>query len=169
MGQNPAMLRTWWGVAVSGAALLVAYYALPVGVGGGRLWAGLVLTVACLVALAAAIVVQARRELRGARGARIGTLTIMLFLVVVLFALAYYLLEGARPGQLADLSTRTDALYFTLSTVATIGYGDVHAAGQAARMVVSVQIVFDLVLVGALVRTIAMRVRRRNDTRTGRP
>lgn len=159
------MLRTWWGAAVAAVALLVAYYALPIGVAGGRLVVGLLLTVVGLVALATAIVVQVRREFRGAHGARMGTLAMMLGLVVVLFSLAYFLMERARPGQLADLSTRTDALYFTLSTLATVGYGDVHATGQAARALVSVQIVFNLVLVGALVHTITARVRRRSSDR----
>lgn len=160
------MLRSWWGVGVTAVALLVAYYALPVDAGGNRLAIGLLLTTAGLFALGWAIVVQVRRELRGVRDSRLGTLTMMLCLVIVLFALAYFILERARPGQVADLSTRTDALYFTLSTLATVGFGDVHATGQVARALVSVQIVFNLVFVAALVQAITsqMRARRKQGT-----
>lgn len=150
---------------VAAAALLVAYYALPIGLAGGRMVVGLFLTGVGLVALGVAIMVQTRRELRGAKGARPGTLAMMLCLVVVLFSVAYFLMERAGPEQVAGLSTRTDALYFTLSTLATVGYGDVHATGQAARAVVSAQIVFNLVLVGGLVHTITARLRRQRGGR----
>jgi hypothetical protein len=56
------------------------------------------------------------------------------------------------PRQMAGLSTRTDALYFTLSTMTTIGYGDVHAEGQVARALVCGLIVFNVVVVASLLR-----------------
>ena len=55
----------------------------------------------------------------------------LLVLLVMAFSLTFFLLEPpARAGRRTS-STRTDALYFTLSTMATVGYGDVHAEGQA--------------------------------------
>jgi hypothetical protein len=77
------------------------------------------------------------------------------------FALGYYVLALSTPGQVDGLETRTDALYFTLSTVATVGYGDVHAVGQLARGLVIVQIVFNAVFVAALVTALRSRVRSR--------
>jgi hypothetical protein len=68
------------------------------------------------------------------------------------FALTFYLLELASPGQFEDLHTRTDALYFTLTTMATVGYGDIHAKGQAARALVTAVIAFDVVVVASLLR-----------------
>ena len=47
-----------------------------------------------------------------------------------------------------------DALYFTMSTIATVGFGDVHATGQAARVVVTLQIFLDLIFVGLVARII---------------
>ena len=60
----------------------------------------------------------------------------LIVLLVMAFSLTFFLLELASPGQIEELHTRTDALYFTLSTMATVGYGDVHAVGQAARALV---------------------------------
>ena len=76
----------------------------------------------------------------------------LVVLLVMAFSLAFFLLELASPGQIAELHTRTDALYFTLSTMATVGYGDVHAEGQAARALVCGVIAFDVVVVASLVR-----------------
>jgi voltage-gated potassium channel len=55
---------------------------------------------------------------------------------------------------MVDLHTRTDALYFTLSTLTTIGFGDVHAVGQVARVLVIVQMIFDVVFVAAVAATL---------------
>ena len=81
----------------------------------------------------------------------------LIVLLAMAFSLAFFLLELVSPGQIADLHTRTDALYFTLSTMATVGYGDVHAEGQVARALVSAVIAFDIVVVASLVRWSTMR------------
>lgn len=73
------------------------------------------------------------------------------------------MLERNVPGQLDELSTRTDALYFTVATLATVGYGDVHAAGQAARALVVIQQFFNPVFVGVLVTLLRQRVRARRS------
>ena len=62
--------------------------------------------------------------------------------------------------MLAGLDTRTDALYFTVVTLGTVGYGDVHPVGQAARLIATTQIAFDLVFVAALLSVFSSRVTR---------
>ena len=88
----------------------------------------------------------------------------LLCLAVSFFARAYYLL-AQLPGQFDGLRTRTDALYFTVSTLSTVGYGDVHATGQLARAAVTVQIVFDLVFIGAAAAVISEMLRARGTRR----
>ena len=41
-----------------------------------------------------------------------------------------------------------------MSTIATVGFGDIHATGQAARVVVTIQIFLDLIFVGLMARII---------------
>ena len=48
--------------------------------------------------------------------------------------------------------TRTDSLYFTVTTFSTVGYGDITAASQTARLVVTVQIILDLLALGLGIR-----------------
>lgn len=79
-------------------------------------------------------------------------MAMLLVLLVMSFSLAFFLLDLVEPAQIADLDTRTDALYFTLSTMATVGYGDIHAEGQIARGLVCGLIVFNVVVVTSLVR-----------------
>ena len=92
-------------------------------------------------------------------GRRIEGLIVGILLVVVVFAYVFYALAHNQPDQVVGLHTRVDALYFTVSTLTTIGFGDIHAQGQAARALVLVQVVFDLVFVAASVSLITSRVR----------
>jgi formate-dependent nitrite reductase membrane component NrfD len=140
----------------------VVFYAIPVSTQEsiGRVAFSVLLTLLGIAALAWAIVEQLRRQLRS-RSEDIHTLLMLLALVAMVFALGYFVLEEHSPGQLRGVSTRTDALYFTISTLTTVGYGDVHAAGQIARVLVILQLLFDVVFVGALVSTVAGTVRSR--------
>lgn len=79
-------------------------------------------------------------------------------------AAADYVVATTGPGQFEGLSTRIDALYFALSSLATIGYGDVHPVGQFARRLVSAQIVVNVGVVataaGLVFRGLTDRLRR---------
>lgn len=90
---------------------------------------------------------------------RVEGLVVGIVVVVVVFAFGFYALEYHQPGQVAGLHTRVDALYYTVATLSTIGYGDVHAVGQAARVLVIVQVVFDFVFVAAAANLLATHVR----------
>lgn len=88
-------------------------------------------------------------------------LALALEVVIVIFSLAYYSVAMHLPGEFSGLVTRLDALYFSLTTVATVGYGDVSASGQLARLLVSIQLVFNLVFIATLVGLAQGRVRSR--------
>jgi voltage-gated potassium channel len=88
------------------------------------------------------------REAALTGAARARGLLLAVYGAMLFFATAYYLMAVAHPEQIDGLKTRTDSLYFTLSILSTVGFGDVHAAGQAARVMVILQIAFDLVVVG---------------------
>lgn len=80
---------------------------------------------------------------------------------IALFALADHGMALARPGEFAGLETRTDALYFALTTLATVGYGDIHAQGQWARGLLICQMVFNVAVIAGAVRLLAGRLRAR--------
>ena len=60
---------------------------------------------------------------------------------------------------MAGLHTRLDSLYFTMTTLTTVGYGDIHATGQTARALVLVQMVFNVVFVAAAATLLSARIR----------
>jgi Ion channel len=59
---------------------------------------------------------------------------------VTLFASAYITMANANPANFSTHPlTRTDALYFTVTVFTTVGFGDITAASQSARLVVARQ------------------------------
>jgi voltage-gated potassium channel len=154
--------RRWRRPIVTFVGLIVAYYMIPSGVGNNvSFFIGLIISAAALVLLAWGITGQVRRQFSGGSDVALQTLVVMIELVVVVFAYAFYLLENSRPGEVSGLQTRTDSLYFTLSTMTTVGFGDIHAAGQSARVLVMIQLFFNIVFVGAAATIMTDRIKER--------
>lgn len=140
-----------------GGALLF-YYFVPIGHEEHPIWRWAVFVVG-LGVLILLIVRQMGRQLAAGSdpGVRVRSLIALLYPVVVLFALTYYIIQTTDPAQFVDLATRTDALYYTVITLGTVGYGDVHAVGQFARIISMIQVAFDLVVIGALIAVATSR------------
>ncbi len=119
-----------------------------------------------VVVLGGLIVVAIRRLLRAGEHVKVRGLSLLLCLTVLFFSYTDVSL-AAMPGQFADLHTKTDSLYFNVSTLATVGFGDVHAAGQLARVAVTLQMVFNLVFLGTAVGIISGMLRARANRRLG--
>ena len=85
--------------------------------------------------------------------------TVPLFLL--LFASVYFAMARASPANFSTHPlTRTDSLYFTVTTFSTVGYGDITATSQAARLVVTGQMILDLLVVGLVIRMFIVAVQR---------
>ena len=137
--------------------LVGAYYLVPVGEAAAQadtlLRGG---ATAAALALAAWLVVrEVVREAGDADAARrLDRLLVALVGGILVFALADFVVATRHSGQFVGLRTRTDALYFALSTLTTVGYGDVHAAGQVARALVSLQLVFNVLVLATAARAL---------------
>lgn len=84
-------------------------------------------------------------------GQRVSVLGVMVLEVLALFAMTY-LAISQNPGQIMGMATPLDALYFTMTTLMTIGFGDIAAEGQLARGTVLVQMFFSVLVLSASVR-----------------
>jgi Ion channel len=80
------------------------------------------------------------------------------------FAMIYYMISAHWPGAFCPPLSTIDAAYFTISTATTTGFGDIHPASGLARLLVSAQMVINLLLVVTAVGTAFQRFLAR-DTR----
>jgi voltage-gated potassium channel len=81
-------------------------------------------------------------------------------LFLLLFAAGYYAMAHSRPDSFnVHDFTRTDSLYFTVTVFSTVGFGDITATSQVARIVVTLQMVLDLIVLGLGVRVFVGAVR----------
>ena len=81
-------------------------------------------------------------------------------LYLLLFASTYFLMERASAANFTEPLTRTDALYFSVTVFATVGFGDIAAKSETARVMLIVQMLGDLVLLGAGAQVLLGAVRR---------
>jgi voltage-gated potassium channel len=156
--------------ALTVIGLLALYAVIPVPGQREPLWFTLLMAVGGLAFLAYAFITLAQRAQRSTNDTaiRLEALVAVLYAFVVFMSLVYLGLASS-PGQFDELHTRVDALYFTMSTIATVGFGDVHATGQAARLVVTIQIFLDLIFVGLVARIILPTLARQRAQRIGTP
>ena len=92
----------------------------------------------------------ARAEFPGLRAIRALGVAIPLFLVV--FAVLYLSLSQASTTHFSEPLDHTGALYLVITVFSTVGFGDITAEGDLARISVSIQMLLDLVVIGAVVR-----------------
>ncbi|MFB6665804.1 potassium channel family protein [Streptomyces parvus] len=138
--------------------LVTAYYLLPL---DERLTPGMaVLLTSGLLAVLLVFCWEVRAITRSPfpRLRAVEGLAATLVLFLVLFAAFYYLLERSEPGSFSETLNRTDALYFTLTTFATVGFGDITARSQTGRVLTMVQMAGGLLLVGVAARVLASAV-----------
>jgi hypothetical protein len=88
-------------------------------------------------------------------------------LFVLLFASAYFVMARSSPASFGYQLTRTDSLYFTVTTFSTVGFGDITATSQTARLVVTVQMILDLLVLGLGIRVLIGAVQRARQDRSG--
>ena len=99
----------------------------------------------------------------GLRAAQALGLIVPLYLL--LFASTYFLMERASAANFTQPLTRTDALYFSVTVFTTVGFGDIAAKSETARVVLIVQMLADLALLGAGARVLLGAVRRGQQRR----
>jgi hypothetical protein len=94
--------------------------------------------------------------------------TVPLFLL--LFAATYYLMAQDDPANFSqEPLTRTDTLYLTITIFSTVGFGDIAAASQTARLLASLQMLLDLLVLGLGIRVFTSAVQRGREQKATDP
>ena len=156
--------------------LVVLYYLLPL---DRPLDTGTAVRLLIGLLVFAGLTVWQVRAITGSRypGLRAAeALGLIVPLYLLLFASTYYLMERASAANFTQPLTRTDALYFSVTVFTTVGFGDITAKSETARVVLIVQMLADLALLGAGARVLAggsaprpaAKIRHRRRRRPGR-
>jgi voltage-gated potassium channel len=153
-------------VVLIAAVLVVLYYVLPL----DRPWdsdTAVRLVIGLLVF--AGVMVWGVRIIAGSRypGVRAAeALALVLPFFLLLFASTYFVLERNSAASFTQPLTRTDALYFTVTVFTTVGFGDITAKSETARVVVIVQMLAGLAFLGAGVRVLLGAVQHGRERRS---
>lgn len=158
------VLRTASAVAV----LLGVYFVLPLDGRGSVALRGLVVVVG--LAVFGAVFVRQMRQIRDAQYPvlrAVEAIALVATLFVVVISSVHWAIDQATPGSYSEALSRLDSLYFTVTTLGTVGFGDITPTTEATRAVTTVQIVMGVALLGAGIRMmlgVAQRVAEERQT-----
>ncbi|MFJ9863398.1 potassium channel family protein [Streptomyces sp. NPDC101165] len=152
-------------VVGSVAALVALYYLLPL----DRFATATSVTV-LLVGLAVFVVLivgQVRSILRAPHpGMRaVETLARSIPFFLLLFAATYVTLAAQSSGSFGGYLSHTESLYFTVTVFSTVGFGDITPKSDVARLVVTVQMLTDLIIFGLAIKVVVGAVHRGRERR----
>lgn len=75
-------------------------------------------------------------------------------LLLLLFASTYVVIAQNAPQSFTKELSRTDALYYTVTVFATVGFGDIAPRTELARIITTIQMVAGLITVGLVARIV---------------
>ncbi|HLM07757.1 MAG TPA: potassium channel family protein [Blastococcus sp.] len=149
--------------------LLVAYYAAPLD--RALTPATGLLFVTALVLFGGAVAFEVRAILGSVRPRlrAIRALAVGVPLLLVVFASTYCTVDAQQSGAFTESLDRTDGLYFTVTVFTTVGFGDITAQTQLARILVTIQMVVGLLTVGIIAKVVLGAVQVAEIRRRERP
>jgi len=148
------MVRCALTIFLCWVVLLGAFYIVPIGHESPlrafvRLGADIALIAAVFAWQIRRISIAELPELRA-----IEALGIVVVLFFVAFSGIYLGMSHETPFTFTQRLDQTRALYFTITIFSTVGFGDITPRTDAARLVVSAQMLLDLAIIGVAVRLI---------------
>jgi voltage-gated potassium channel len=149
-------------VRVTGSAVAVVtlYYLLPLD--GSSPLAAVAILVVGLMAFLALVGYQVRAIIRspfpGLRAIEALATSVPLFLI--LFAGTYVVLARLSTASFGGHLSYTDGLYFTETVFSTVGVGDITPKSETARLLVTAQMIADLVVLGVAIKVIVGAISR---------
>lgn len=158
--QRRIIIRTVLRVVTTLLVIIVAYALIPFD--GAETWTVILIGLVGLVVIVAvaglqlhAITIAPMPSIKA-----VETLGLIVPLVVFWFAAIYYALSASSSGSFDEDLNHVGAVYFSMTTLTTIGYGDISAQTDTARVLVMMQMVINVLVVGLAVRFAIVAVRR---------
>lgn len=134
--------------------LVALYYVLPLDREVSRATVGWLAL--GLIGFMGLVALQVRSILQSHRPAlrAVETLGTVVPLFVLLFAATYVGLAAGQQDAFTEPLSKTDALYFAMTVLSTVGFGDIAPRSEAARVTVTLQMAANLVVLGLLARVV---------------
>jgi voltage-gated potassium channel len=135
---------------IATAVLLALYYVVPT---PGSI---VLASVACAVVFLGVVGFELRAILKDPRPVPRAVVAMgrVLPLFIVMFAWLYVAISVGDPRTFSEPLTRSASLYFTITVLSTVGFGDITPLTDAARLLVAVQMLCDLVVIVIVVKLI---------------
>jgi voltage-gated potassium channel len=154
-----ALLRS----VLATASLVAVYFVVPL---DGQFTVVTAVALACgLLAFGGIVAWQARAVTRSPypslRAMEALATSIPFFLL--LYATSYVLMSDGQAGAFSEPLDRVDALYFTVTVFATVGFGDITPDSPPARILAMTQMLGDLLVVGLVARVLLGAVKVARD------
>jgi hypothetical protein len=154
-----ALLRS----VLSTAGLVAVYFGIPL---DGQFTVATAVTLACgLLVFGGIVGWQARAITRSPhpRLRAVEALATSVPLFLLLYATSYVLMSHGQASAFSEPLDRIDALYFTVTVFATVGFGDIAPSSTPARILVTTQMLGDLLVVGVVARVLVGAVKLARD------
>jgi hypothetical protein len=158
-----SLLRT----LVLATGLLVAYSLAPLNQRPANLLGAKLLLALLIVAALLAFHIIAVLRSPNPRLRALEAVGLTLPMLIIVFATTYVVLSHAVPSSFNEHLGKTAALYFTVTVFATVGFGDIVADTDQARIFVTVQMVVDLIAIGVFAKVLLGAVQMRMQSTRG--
>ena len=79
---------------------------------------------------------------------------------ILLFATVCYVLSHGNSASFGTVLSRTDSMYSSTTVLTTVGFGDITAKTATAEIIVTCQMLLDLILLWLVVRLIVDVIKR---------
>ena len=145
---------------LSVSVLFTAYFLIPIKSAGDRSdvpWLAMELCVfAVVVVFQVPAIIRARHPVARA----VEAVAILVPVYLLIFARTYMSCSLNDPSAFTQPLDNIKALYFTVTVFATVGFGDIVAQTNSMRLLVTIQMLVNLVILGVVIRLLASAARR---------
>ena len=154
-------------MALSVTALLLAYFLIPTrNPGRSADWPWLTLEL-CVFGVVVGFQVPAIVKAKYPVLRAIEALAILVPLYLLIFARIYLSSSIGDPAAFNQPLDKITALYFTVTVLSTVGFGDIVAQVNSMRLLVTLQMLLNLVLLGLVFRLLTASARQGVARRRG--
>jgi len=166
---RPSSRKVAWTVLRSAgtvAALIAIYYLLPLDHASTP--AAVTILIIGLVAFIALVAFHTRSIMRSPypQLRAVEALAVNVPLFLLLFAATYVELAALSVKNFGEHLSHTDGLYFTVTVFSTVGFGDITAKTATARLLVTGQMIADLIILGLAIKVVVGAVKQGRQRQT---